>query len=393
MKRKQILWLTSWYPNKLEPLSGDFIERHAKAASLLNDITVIHVVKDNHDINSARKTVIINKYKSFPSLTSYKGYYTSPGGTFFSSFISLLKHFKLQKQLIKQYVREYGKPDLIHVHICFKAGIGALYCRWRYGIRYIVSEQWTIFCPEAKPSFGDQSFIIRWFIRQIYKGASATSAVSTYLARSISGRFSIVEPLRIPNVVDTKLFFPSSAKYDVFTFIHISVLNYQKSPDEIILAIDLLRQKTNRPFQLIIYGPFVKELADKIKDKNTEQYIQYRREVMQDELSAEVRKCHALLLYSRFETFGCVVIESFASGIPVIVSDIPVMRELVEENVTGIFASPGDPEKLAEKMLWMMENYKSFDPGIISRTARDKYEYFTISEKFDWMYRGVVGEL
>ena len=151
----------------------------------------------------------------------------------------------------------------------------------------------------------------------------------------------------------------------------------------------MLRHKTVRPFQLIIYGPFVQALADKINDKELQQYIQYRGEVMQDQLSTEVRKCHALMLYSRFETFGCVVIESFASGLPVIVSDIPVMRELVQENVTGIFVPPGDPQKLAEKMLWMMENYEIFDPAIISQTARDKYEFQKIAEMFEELYEEV----
>ena len=28
-----ILWLPSWYPNKLDPFDGDFIQRHAVAVS------------------------------------------------------------------------------------------------------------------------------------------------------------------------------------------------------------------------------------------------------------------------------------------------------------------------------------------------------------------------
>jgi len=346
------------------------------------------VVKDHTGKNSQGITVIKEQYPAFPSLTAYKGYYTSGTGIF-SSFLSLLNYFTFQKQLIKHYVRENGKPELIHVHICFKAGLAALYCRWRYGIRYIISEQWTIFCPEAKPSFDDQPFITRWLIKKIYKNASSSSAVSTYLTESLSDKLSILQPVRIPNVVDTNLFFPSPAKHELFSFIHISVLNYQKNPEDIIEAADVLRHKTVRPFQLIIYGPFVQALADKINDKELQQYIQYRGEVMQDQLSTEVRKCHALMLYSRFETFGCVVIESFASGLPVIVSDIPVMRELVQENVTGIFVPPGDPQKLAEKMLWMMENYEIFDPAIISQTARDKYEFQKIAEMFEELYEEV----
>ena len=388
--RKNILWLTSWYPNNLEPLSGDFIERHAKSASMLNDITVIHVVKDYLDKTTAKKTITKNQYTSYPALTSIVGYYKSADGGALSSFFSLIKYFRFQKQLIDDYIKANGKPDLVNVHISFKAGLGALYCKWRYGIKYIVSEQWTIFCPEAKPSFNDQGFIARRFINRIYKNSSRSSAVSKYLAQSLHDKFHIRFPEHIPNVVDINLFYPSVHKYDIFTFIHISVLNYQKSPDEIISAISMLKQMTTIPFQLIIYGPIIPELSLKIKNEALENHIQYRAEVMQDDLSPEVRKCHSLLLYSRFETFGCVVIEAFASGLPVIASDIPVMRELIQEKFTGTFVPIDDPRKLAEKMLWMMDNYENFDPELIAKHAREKYAFDKIAVAFDRLYHDKI---
>lgn len=388
--KKKILWLTSWYPNKLEPLSGDFIERHAMAASILNDVTVIHVVKDHLGKTSGQRTITKHKYPSFPALTSTTGYYKSSEKGLMPSFISLLSYLRFQKQLIKDYIREKGKPDLIHVHISFKAGVAALYCRWRYGIQYNVSEQWTIFCPEAKPSFYDQSFAARLLIKLIYRNACSCSAVSEYLAQSLTDKFRISLPSRIPNVVNTKLFYPSDQKHDVFTFIHISVLNYQKSPDEIIQAVSMLTKMTAKPFQLIIYGPYLPVLADKIKNEELDKIIQYRGEVLQDELSAEVRKCHSLLLYSRFETFGCVVIEAFASGLPVIVSDIPVMHELVQENITGIFAPVNEPGKLAEKMIWMMEHYNTFDLQKISNSAKEQYEFEKIAKQFDLFYKNKI---
>jgi hypothetical protein len=164
---KKILWLASWYPNKREPLSGDFIERHAKAASLYNNIHVIHVVKE-----TSTDTVVQQSYDEFPNLTATVAYYST------SRIFSLIKYFFLQRQLIKGYIKQNGKPDVINVHISYKAGLGALYCKWRYRIPYIVSEQWTIFCPEAKPSFTDESIVAQYLIKLIYKNASTTTAVS-----------------------------------------------------------------------------------------------------------------------------------------------------------------------------------------------------------------------
>jgi glycosyltransferase involved in cell wall biosynthesis len=387
LKRK-ILWLASWYPNKLEPLSGDFIERHARAASMLNDITVIHVVKDHLHKTTGSSTTVKSQDSLYPGLNVITGYYKSHG--ILGSFFSLLKYFLYQKKLVKEFVRLNGKPDVINVHISFKAALGALYCKWRYGVRYIVSEQWTIFCAEAKPSFQDQPFIVRWLIKKIYKNADSTTAVSKYLSQSLADRFQIQLPVQIPNVVNTDLFFPQEVKYEVFTFIHVSVLNYQKSPDEIIDAVALLRKKTAKPFQVIIYGPFIQHLADKIHHYSLSDCVSYRGEVMQNDLAAEVRKCHSMLLYSRFETFGCVVIEGMAAGLPVIVSDIPVMHELVNEKVNGVFVPLEDPELLGQKMLWMMENYKQFDINVISKSAKEKYSFRKISAEFDQLYRDFI---
>ena len=58
MLRKKILWLCSWYPNKIEPFNGDFIQRHARAASLYDDIYVIHVAADAFKTASKDEKVI-----------------------------------------------------------------------------------------------------------------------------------------------------------------------------------------------------------------------------------------------------------------------------------------------------------------------------------------------
>src|SRR5215217_4234723 len=43
MRRKKILWLVSWYPNKNDRFDGDFIQRHARAAAVYHDVHVIFV--------------------------------------------------------------------------------------------------------------------------------------------------------------------------------------------------------------------------------------------------------------------------------------------------------------------------------------------------------------
>jgi glycosyltransferase involved in cell wall biosynthesis len=57
-----------------------------------------------------------------------------------------------------------------------------------------------------------------------------------------------------------------------------------------------------------------------------------------------------------YETFGRVAIESFAAGTPVIASRLGAMAEITDEMRTGLQFTPGDPEDLAEKLRWILDN-------------------------------------
>src|SRR5690348_16524225 len=61
---KNILFLPSWFPNRLSPFNGDFVERHARAASLYNRITVLYIVKntDRSPNTSANRGNDLPKY-------------------------------------------------------------------------------------------------------------------------------------------------------------------------------------------------------------------------------------------------------------------------------------------------------------------------------------------
>ena len=46
--RKDILALASWYPSRVLLDNGDFIQRHLRAISTLNNVTLVHAIKDQN---------------------------------------------------------------------------------------------------------------------------------------------------------------------------------------------------------------------------------------------------------------------------------------------------------------------------------------------------------
>ncbi|MEO8583356.1 MAG: glycosyltransferase [Flavitalea sp.] len=385
---KHILWLASWYPDKLQPLHGDFVERHARAASLYNRIFILHLVKDNKSLTSGKFHLEKRKYNDNCNVTIL---YYKPFSdiVIIEKLLSGLRYFIFFSELIREHIHEFGKPDLIHVHVSWRAGLLAWYFQWRYKVPYAVSEHWTIFLKEARQEYSSASVFSRWMIGRIFKRAKKTSAVSEVLSTTLAERFKIKKPFIVPNVVDTTLFIPKENKErSIFTFIHISELTKAKNGAEIIHAVKLLSHNTDQLFELVLYTPIDKSLIRLISALQLENHIRLEGYVPHVIIAAEMSKADCLILYSTYETFGCVVIEANACGLPVIVSDIPVMHEVID-NTMGIFVALNNPALLAEKMLWMMNNHLTqFNSERIVSVTEKKFGMKTIGERFDEFYKG-----
>jgi glycosyltransferase involved in cell wall biosynthesis len=389
MTRKKILWLCSWYPNKLMPFNGDFIKRHAEAVSLYDDISVIHIVRDVKGVIT--KDVLTEKAEK-AGLSEKIIYYYSPSFpvSLLDKYWSELTFRKLYKQAIINHIEQSGVPELAHVHIGMKAGAIALWLKKKKGVPYIISEHWSGFLPEADEKMVDQPFYLRALWKKVMAGASAISAVSSYLAAAIQKQFGI-KPVRIiPNVVDTSLFYPAAGLSADIMFIHISGLERLKNPTAIIKAFAIVK-RTYPSALLHIFGPDEKLLKNMVSELQLENNIIFHNEIPQVQLAEFVRKSTALILYSSYETFGCVIIEANACGIPVIVSDIPVFHETVTEAVNGVFAKVNDPVALAERMTELIKNRASFNGKAIA-AASAVYSYENVGKRFSNWYNEILSK-
>jgi glycosyltransferase involved in cell wall biosynthesis len=281
------------------------------------------------------------------------------------------------------YLEKSGIPILVNVHIGMKAGIIANWLKKKKKIPYVVSDQWTGLLTEADDKISNRPFYFRFLWKKIISGASAISAVSIYLADAIKSRFDLQKVTVIPNVVNTSIFYPALTSTNYLKFIHISTLENFKNPKTIINAMALVIEIYPSVI-LDIFGPYNKQLEDLASKLGVEKNIHFHNEIPQLKLAEHIRQSLALILYSAYETFGCVIAEANACGIPVIVSDIPVLHETVSEGMNGIFAKPNDSAALAEKMIEMIKTRTSFDSNAIV-SENSKYSYEKVGRQFsDW---------
>ena len=189
----------------------------------------------------------------------------------------------------------------------------------------------------------------------------------------------------IPNVVNENILNGTiKIENDKNVFVHASTQNYQKNTEAILEAFALLKNEPNLLLQL--FGPTNDNILEKIKSLNIEELVEVKGNVSQVILFQHIKNAKALILYSRFETFGCVLIEAHALGVPVIVSDHPVFKETVIAGVNGLYGGNNDPELLAAEIKKLIENPNQFKEEAIMETSK-KYSYNKVGEQFNEVFK------
>lgn len=96
---------------------------------------------------------------------------------------------------------------------------------------------------------------------------------------------------------------------------------------------------------------------------------------------------------SRWEGLPTVILESLASGVPVVATDIPGSRELVYPGESGWLAQPNDPQDLAARILQAVEAEKLRQVyARRSREIAEEYSIKKVARKYADLYRSLSGQ-
>jgi glycosyltransferase involved in cell wall biosynthesis len=82
----------------------------------------------------------------------------------------------------------------------------------------------------------------------------------------------------------------------------------------------------------------------------------YLGSLTQEALVDEYRAADCLVLPSRHDSFGMVVAEALACGVPAVVSSGVGAKSLIEEGVSGWIVPAGDVRALEERIEWCVDN-------------------------------------
>ena len=117
--------------------------------------------------------------------------------------------------------------------------------------------------------------------------------------------------------------------------------------------------------------------------------VRFRDQLSQQELADEYRAAHVLIHTSSGEGWSQTVLEAMATGLPVVASDVPGIRDVLAE--TGLLVRAGDARGFAAALRKLASDFSL--RKTMRREALNRSRHFTwdrVADKIDKIYADLV---
>lgn len=279
----------------------------------------------------------INRYKSFP-------FFLYP-----ELQAALPNPIHLERSILN------FRPDIIHVATPFNLGLFGRHFSRKHSIPLVASYHTNLdqYLTSYKLEWAEN--LLKKYLFWFHQECKKVYVPSKGTAQSLMDQhYSHVELWK--RGVDSTLFKPIEnykktrqeilARYnlsaDKFTVLYVGRLATEKSLDILMRTIEKIPRAIRNKTQFILVGdgPMHEEIEKYIKNSNVSIHLLGFRE---DQELAEIYAAADVFFFpSTTETFGNVVLEALASGLPVIAANSGGVKELVSSGENGILCSPGN---------------------------------------------------
>jgi glycosyltransferase involved in cell wall biosynthesis len=282
--------------------------------------------------------------------------------------ISILQSLIPCKHSIVETALEHFKPDLLHLATPVSLGAIGFYYKDKLKLPCLATFHTDLaaYAPMYQIPY----------IEEIINGATKTtySRAHRILAPSPSSKNQL-EKIGLKNVgvfgrgVDHQNFSPNKANREVLreygldpsktTLLYVGRLAEEKSIPEIIDVFNDLSQKYELQLLLVGDGPIRSKLEQELD--TTDGNYAFAGIKKGAELASLYASCDIFVFPSRTETFGQVVLEAMASGLPVVGYDSPGVCDLIIDNQSGYLVKDFQNFKFAvEDLIKHPERRKTF---------------------------------
>ena len=320
-ERKHIIFLARWYPHRYDPMFGLFVQRHAEAAALFNDITVIycHACERQQDNKTtrqqAKKFEIVRTNEN--NVDTIRVYYKKPK----NKIQSLLRIYRANMMALKLC----KKPDLIHVHVLTRLGVIAWIQKILHKTPYIITEHWSRYLPGNDFS----GFLRKTACKLVVRNAKTVTTVTENLATAMKNHgLKNDNYVVLPNVVNLDMFHINQKCTDAInhvpTIIHISCFeDKSKNISGLLESLKIIDDKgIDFQCKLIGEGMDLDLMKEKAKELLLINKVSFTGLLQGQALANELSSGDFLVLSSNYENMPVVILEALASGLPVVSTNV-----------------------------------------------------------------------
>jgi glycosyltransferase involved in cell wall biosynthesis len=292
---------------------------------------------------------------------------------------------RLAQRVIREYIRRYGRPDLVAAQSVTWAGHAAWRASRRWGVPYVITE------VNTRMGTGSVRGWQAAVSRRAFGGAEAVVAISENLKIQLArlGGARLIEV--IPCTVDESFWTlpPAPRANPPYTFYAQAHLTPRKGFDLLIRAF-ARRFRGDATVRLVIGGGGdirgdLEALADAA---GVGSQVSFLGAIPRETVRDVMWKANAFVLPSYAENFGVVLIEALATGLPVISTRCGGPEDIIDGTV-GILLEPGDEQGLADA-LSAMRNGLAYDAEAIRAHAVGRYGYATVGPRLRDLYCRVL---
>lgn len=237
-------------------------------------------------------------------------------------------------------------PDVVHAHYSVTHGT----------IAVLTGRPTVVTLWGSDLLRGDRT--VGWFGRRVnrfvLRRARAVTAASRFMAEvaeSVAGDGRPVRP--VPFGVDTTAFVPAaSARTGPFTVGFVKRFETRYGAGVLVDAFaEVVERVPDARLVLAGGGSRRARLEDRVRRLGLADRVEFPGEVPHTDVPDLLRRCDVLANPSRSESFGVVLLEAAACGLPVVATRVGGTAETVVDGVSGLLVPVDDPSALAEALV------------------------------------------
>lgn len=386
---KNILFLVRWYPNRYDPMLGLFVQRHAEAAALFNNISIVYAeaLKSTTERSEAH---VSDENNVFTVRMYYRAW---PQQNILTPLINNILYFLAIIKGMRIVFRRNGRPALIHVHILSRLALPAMWCNFFCGIPYMITEHWSRYLPLRNEFNGK---LRKWFTKFAVKQAAMLTTVTenlreAMLSHGLYNRNTVV----LPNVVDMERFKINPHKsHSKIRMVHVSCFEDRSKNITGIINVVAKMKLITADFECVMIGDgmdFSYAVTYAREQGIHSDMLRFTGLLEGDALAKELADADFFVLFSHYENMPVVILEAFACGLPVIATKVGGIPEMVNES-NGMLVSPANEDELLQAILKMMNVYDQYNPEKIRDSVALVYGNQAVGKKLSEWYQQVISQ-